>query len=188
MFIVGIGGTLRQGSSSESALRIALEPVVEAGHEVKVFAGTDLTLPLYDPDTEERTLQAVEFVNAVRAADGFVLSSPGYHGTISGLLKNALDYIEDLAREVPCYVENKPVGTIGVAYGWQAAVNTVQALRDIVHALRGWPTPYGAAINAIESRLNDGHTDDEAVAVRLRMIGQQVVGFVEMRQSVAAAR
>src|SRR5437016_5426104 len=101
MVIVGLGGTLREGSSSEAALRAALGGAASAGVETVCFAAADLDLPMYDPrDRADRPPAARRLVDAIRDCSGLVISSPGYHGTVSGLVKNALDYVEDLAEDI----------------------------------------------------------------------------------------
>ena len=94
--------------------------------------------------------KALELVEALRDADAVVVGSPGYHGAVSGLVKNALDYIEDLREDPRVYLDNTPWGCISCAYGWQAAVGTLGQLRSIGHALRAWPTPLGVAINSAD--------------------------------------
>lgn len=180
--IVGIGGTQRPGSGSEAALRTALAAAEAEGFEVAVFTGPALVLPLYDPTDPARSDVAAEMVAALRAASGVVLSSPGYHGTISGMVKNAIDYTEDLARDERVYLDGLPVGCIGVAHGWQAAVSTLGALRDVVHALRGVPTPYGAAVNAATGPFADGACRDVDVRASLELVGSQVAGLARRLQ------
>ncbi len=177
MLIVGIGGTTRPASSSETALRIALAPAELEGAEVRYFTAQDLDLPMYDPSTEVRTPKARSLVDAIRVCDGIVLSSPGYHGTVSGLVKNALDYVEDLRNESPSYFDGRAVGCIAVGYGWQGAVNTMRDLRGIVHALRGWPTPYGAAVNSALGGLSGGVCGDADLRLGLELVGRQVIDF-----------
>lgn len=144
--------------------------------------GRDLILPIYDTESTDRTDQARSLVEAIRGAHGMLIASPGYHGGISGMVKNALDYIEDLREDTHPYLHNRAVGCIAVAYGWQATVSTLQQLRQVTHALRGWPTPLGATINAQVTRFAaDGSTEDEAAAAQLATIGQQVVEFARMR-------
>ena len=82
-----------------------------------------------------------EFVEAVRAADGLVIATPGYHGPVSGLIKNALDALDGLRDDERPYLEGRAVGCIVTADGWQACGTALASLRTIVHALRGWPTP-----------------------------------------------
>src|SRR5215470_11642675 len=140
--VVGLGGTLRANSSTERALRYCLDSVERQGGRTKFFAGQDLDLPMYAPHELKRTPKALELVSALREAEAVVVGSPGYHGAVSGLVKNALDYIEDLRED--------PWGCISCAYGWQAAVGTLGQLRSIGHALRAWPTPLGVAINSAD--------------------------------------
>jgi FMN reductase len=180
--VVGIGGSLREDSQSERALRIVLAGAEEAGAKVTTISGTDLVLPFYDPALAERPPAARRLIEEIRHADGVVLVSPGYHGTISGLVKNALDYLEDLRADGRPYLDGRAVGCIAAASGWQAAVTTLTALRSIVHALRGWPTPLGAAVNSAEVLFDSaGGCSNEQVATALRTIGHQVVEFAVAR-------
>ncbi len=176
-YVVGLGGTLRPDSSSECALQIALEGARAAGATVRGFMARDLDLPFYDPQTVDRSTGARELVEALRAADGVVIASPGYHGGISGLIKNALDYVEDMVDDERVYLADIPVGCIGVAYGSQAAVSVLSGLRAIVHALRGFPTPYGASVVATPGLLTAAGCSDEQVRDRLLLVGRQVADF-----------
>jgi len=176
--VVGIGGSTRTGSQSERALQMALAAARAAGAETVAVSGADLVLPFYDPAITERTEAARRLVDAVRHADGVILSSPGYHGTVSGLVKNALDYIEDLRAAERPYLDGRAVGCIATAYGWQASVTTLTALRSIVHALRGWPTPLGVAVNSAVAHFDDsGAVSEETVVTNLNILGRQVVEF-----------
>lgn len=180
--VVGIGGSLRADSQSERALRIVLEGAAQAGAKTTVVSGADLVLPFYDPAEPARPPIARRLVEEIRAADGVVLVSPGYHGTVSGLVKNALDYIEDLRDDVRPYLDGRAVGCVAAARGWQAAVTTLTSLRSIVHALRGWPTPLGAAVNSAQVEFTgDGGCTDEKTTTTLRTIGLQVVEFATTR-------
>jgi FMN reductase len=182
--VVGIGGSMREDSQSERALRAVLEGARDAGAETVAMTGLDLVLPFYDPAVAERTEVARHLIEALRQADGVVLVSPGYHGTVSGLVKNALDYVEDLRTDPRPYLDGRAVGCVAIAQGWQATVTTLTALRSIVHALRGWPTPLGAALHSGEVQFDDhGNPSDPAVDSTLRTIGEQVVQFALDRRS-----
>ncbi|RJQ70779.1 NADPH-dependent oxidoreductase [Pseudonocardiaceae bacterium YIM PH 21723] len=171
--VVGIGGSVRADSQSERALDAALAGAEHSGATIYRFTGPDLLLPFYDPVCAERPPLARELVDRLRTADGVVLASPGYHGTVSGLVKNALDYIEDLREDERPYLHGRAVGCVATAMGWQAAVNTLTALRSIVHALRGWPTPLGVAVNTAEAGF------DGPVLDNLHAVGRQVVDFAK---------
>jgi FMN reductase len=141
-------------------------------------------IPLFDPRDPARDPNAVALIEAIRRADGIVIASPGYHGSISGLIKNALDYVEYLRDDIRPYFEGRAIGCIACASGWQATGSTLAALRAVAHALRGWPTPLGAGVNSAEIVFNqDGSCANPAVASQLGDIGRQVVQFA--RQSAA---
>jgi FMN reductase len=177
--VVGIGGTLRSNSSTERALRYCLAAVERQGGRTTLYSGKDLDLPMYSPHELDRTPKAAELVGALRDADAVVVASPGYHGSVSGLIKNALDYIEDLREDPRVYLDNTPWGCITCAYGWQAAVGTLGQLRSIGHALRAWPTPLGVAINSADQIWDEtGELIDLAVKDQLDMLATQVLSIV----------
>ncbi|WP_280416829.1 NADPH-dependent FMN reductase [Nocardia carnea] len=175
-FVVGLGGTLRAGSSTERALRHCLDAVEHRGGRTALFSGAQINLPMYNPHDPVRTPEATALVEALRAADAVIVGSPGYHGAISGLVKNALDYVEDMRTDPTVYLDNKPWGCITCAYGWQAAVGTLGQLRGIGHALRAWPTPIGVAINSAEKVWDDtGALIDTGVQGQLELLAMQVL-------------
>jgi FMN reductase len=183
-FIVGIGGTTTPDSSTEQALTVALEAAREAGARTVQFGALELVaLPHYDPARQPLSAEGARLVEAVRAADGLILASPGYHGTISGLVKNAIDYIEETAKDPRVYLDGLPIGLIATAYGWQATGGALSALRMIAHALRGWPTPLGVTINTSAKIFRDGACLDGGVRGQLQTVARQVVQFATIRHS-----
>ncbi|MFL6073320.1 MAG: NADPH-dependent FMN reductase [Mycobacteriales bacterium] len=175
--VLGIGGSTRQDSSSERALRVAAAAAARAGATVELITGRHLVLPMYDPDHPIRTDTAAAFVRALRRADALLISSPGYHGTVSGLMKNAIDYAEDLRDDARPYLTDVPVGCIAVADGWQASVSTLNTLRTCVHALRGWPSPLGATLNVAGPVFDraTGACVDQQARDQLETVARQVV-------------
>jgi FMN reductase len=179
--IVGIGGALRQGSSSERALNVSLAAVEAEGGRTLLISGSELDLPMYVPG-QHLSDRASRLLAAFRECRGIIVSSPAYHGSISGLIKNSLDYAEELRTDSRAYFDGLPIGCIACAGGWQAAGQTLAAIRTIAHALRGWPTPLGAMLNT-SSRLFDeqGNCIDAPAKAQLEAIGQQVITFVRMQ-------
>jgi FMN reductase len=176
--IVGIGGTTRPGSSTERALALALAHAARAGADTKLFGGTFLRgLPMFAPERVARTDEELALVEAVRVADGLLVASPGYHGGVSGLVKNALDLLEDLRDDERPYLDGRAVGCVVTAAGEQAGGSTLGALRSIVHALRGWPTPLGVAITGGGVFTDDGRCVVSSVSAALGVVGEQVTGF-----------
>jgi len=179
-YIVAVGGTLRPGSSTEKAMRHVLAAAANAGARTLLVSGPALNLPMYQPENPERSDLARDLVAQLALADGIILGSPGYHGSISGYVKNALDYAEDLRADARPYFSGRAVACIATAGGWPGAVHTLGALRDIVHALRGWPTPLGAAINTSEKVFDDaGVCTSPRVAQMLDLIAAEVLSFID---------
>jgi FMN reductase len=182
--IVGIGGTTAPGSSTEQALHVALRAAAAEGAEVTLFDGAALSaLPHYAPGVLASSEVGARLVAAVRGAHGLIMASPGYHGSISGLVKNAIDYVEETSKDDRVYLDGIPVGLIVTAYGWQATGSTLATMRSIVHALRGWPTPLGAGIRSVSGMFKDNHCTDPASDSQLALVGKQVVEFARLRRA-----
>ena len=184
--IVGVGGTSRSGSSSEKALTISLRAAAAVGAEALLISGPELNLPMYNPGDAHRTEAAQRLIEAFRRCDGIIIASPGYHGSVSGLVKNALDYVEDMRSDSRVYFDGVAVGCIACAAGWQAAGHTLATLRSIAHALRGWPTPLGVALNTSVNLFDEAGGCIEASAnSQLEAVGRQVVEFALQRRGLA---
>ncbi|WP_394763060.1 NADPH-dependent FMN reductase [Phenylobacterium sp.] len=180
--IVGIGGTPRAGSSTERALGLALQSAQAAGARVQLFGGEFLErLPHFNPGPAGPSPEQAELAEAVRAADGIILATPGYHGSLSGVVKNALDTLELTAKDSRPYFDGRPVGIIVTAGGAQAGGATLMAVRGIIHAMRGWPTPFGAALNASNLFDEAGECREAKDAAQLAMVAEQVMEFASMR-------
>jgi FMN reductase len=185
--ILCIGGTTRVGSSTEKALRYVARVVEQLGAVPMVLAGPELVLPNYSVDNPERTAEAKELIQALRNCDGLVIGSPGYHGNYSGLVKNVLDYAEDLAHEPQPYLAGKPVGCIASAFGWQAIGTTLVGLRSVIHSLKGWNAPTGVSINSTQKIFDDSGAVIQAdVRSEIDEMARQIVQFARMKQSWAA--
>lgn len=186
-FVVGIGGTTKVRSSPEKALKHALALAAAQGADTELFDGPSIHLPMYAAESGERPPDVQRLIAALRRADGVIIATPCYHGSVSGLLKNALDYVEDMAQDPHPYFDGRAVGLIVCGSGWQSTAITLSALRSIVHALRGWPTPMGVAINTAHKTFDEQDAVIEETAVRqIGILVNQVVDFAQMRCGAAA--
>jgi FMN reductase len=181
--IVGIGGSPGPESLTGRLLRACLGLVASAGSRTEVFDGLRLAeLPVFDPHRRDREDTTAELLGAVRRADAVVLATPGYHGAMSGLVKNALDHLEPLAADERPYLDGRAVGVIVCSAGWQACGTALVSARSAVHALRGWPTPFGVTVNSAEQ-----DADDVRVAGALQILAGQLLEFTAWRAAARAA-
>lgn len=186
-FIVGLGGTTRPGSTSERALQVALARANALGCETLLIGGAQLPTDVFDPTRPERSPAALYLVDALRRADGVLIATPAYHGGISGLVKNALDFTEDMRGDARVYLAGRAVGCIVCADGAQAMGSTLGALRAVVHALRGWPTPFGATLNAGAKPFGaPGQAADPAALQACELVADEVVQFANWVHSRSA--
>jgi FMN reductase len=180
--VVGIGGTLREGSTSLGALRRALAASGEAGAEVELLDLNELKLPMYEPrkSLDEYGHDARRLIDAVSGADALLLSTAAYHGTLAGVTKNALDYVQFLGKEERPYFDGKVVGLITTAGGEQAAAKANAAMVHVVHALRGIVAPLMVGVTRAWQRTDDsGEITDENYGRRLDDLGWLVVDLAQ---------
>lgn len=177
--VVGLGGSLAVNSRSHEALRRALEGAEDAGAETLLLDIRELDLPMYNPDEKGLTETASTLVESCYSADGLVWSSPLYQGTISGSLKNALDWLHVLGERDPPYLHDKVIGLVCAAGGTQGlqAINTMEFC---VRALRGWAVPYVVPVGSVARVFDhDGRIVDRTVETQLETLGSEVVRVAE---------
>lgn len=185
--VLGIGGTTRNLSSSEKSLRFALQIADKCGATTRFIGGDKLPGEIYDPTSPDRSANAETLLAEVRKANVLLVSTPSYHGSISGHIKNTLDYLEDLRSDVRPYLNDVPVGIICCAMGWQAGGATLSAMRSVIHSLRGWPTPLGVIVNtAITTFGADYRCSDEAVEKQIRAMVLQAMQFAAEKTLIAS--
>ena len=180
--VVGIGGTLREGSTSIGALRRALEAAGEAGAETRLLDLRVLDLPMYEPGRPLADFgpEAERLIEEVREADALLISTAAYHGTLAGVTKNAMDFTQFLARDERPYLEGRVVGLISTSGGERAASNTTDAMVHVVHALRGVVAPSIVTIPMARQRSDgEGNITDESYGGRLDRLGRLVVEMAE---------
>jgi FMN reductase len=178
--ILGLGGSLRHTSTSRAALQQALAGAVAAGAETSLLDLRELDLPMYNPDGDDPGEAAAELIESCYSADGLIWSSPLYQGTISGALKNALDWLHGLGQRDPPYLHDKVIGLVSAAGGTQGlqAINTMEFA---VRALRGWAVPYVVPIASADRVFEaSGRIQDKSVGAQLSMLGREVVRVVEL--------
>jgi NAD(P)H-dependent FMN reductase len=168
--IVGISGSLRPESYSAQALNLVTTRVRALGAEVEILDLRTMSLPFCDGTDEYRDYPDVEKLRkAVKEADGLILVTPEYHGSVSGVLKNALDLMgfEELSDKV--------TGLISVL-GGQSNSNALNDLRTIMRWVHAWVIPEQIAIaQAWKAFDRDGKLLDEKLSQRFDQFAQSLV-------------
>ncbi len=182
--IVGVGGSTGSTSVTTLLLRSCLDLTAAQGAQTLLVPVERLAeLPIFGTNGSSVPPAAEELLAAVRDADAVVIGTPGYHGGMSGLVKNALDHLELLRDDPRPYLDGRAVGVIVAAAGWQACGTALVSVRSAVHALRGWPTPFGVTVNSAEQVPDAAGRFDARVSGALQILADQLMEFVSWQQA-----
>lgn len=157
-------------------LELALDLSAAGGATTELIDVAALGLPVYTADNPASGPEVQALLAALRRSNGVIISTPGYHGGPSGLIKNALEYVEWMSADDRPYLDGRAIGLIVTAAGLQASVSALMAMRSTVHALRGWPTPLGVPVNTADTPVPTG---EPSVINRVAIMAGQVVDFAE---------
>lgn len=154
--IVGLGGSLHANSTNLFALKHALQAAEDAGAQTDLLDLNTLEIPLFRPKQSyaNQPNDVKEMIERIKDADGLIFSTAAYHGTLAGVTKNALDYLEYLRTGDLPYLDKKVVGLIATAGGEIAGVNSINTMVQIVHALRGTVIPLSVPIAHAKKNVN----------------------------------
>jgi FMN reductase len=181
---VGICGSLRPNGWTSAGLKIALAGAEEKGATAELLDLRDYDLPFCtggDIDSIEGKAGVQRLRQKVFEASGIILATPNYHGSLSGVLKNALDLMS--MREF----EGKVVGLIGVSGGRMGGAATLNALRAIGRTLHAWVIPSEAWIYDADSAFTeDGRIKDRGSDQRFRDVGRKIARLTRMLASKEA--
>ena len=159
--VVGIIGSLRQGSYSALALKEAVNIVESLGATVDILDLREMQLPFCNGGDEYPDYPDVEILREkVKTADALILATPEYHGSVSGVMKNTLDL---MSFE---HLSGKVTGIISVL-GGQSNSNALNELRIIIRWVHGWVIPEQIAIGqAWKAFDKEGKLNDEKLSQR----------------------
>jgi NAD(P)H-dependent FMN reductase len=167
--ILGVSGSMRGGSHSLKALEHVLKIASEKyGANVKVLNLKETQMPAYDPDSGfEDSREMKEATEAVNWADAFVLASPDYHGSMSGVMKNFLDHFWQ-------EFSGKTFGYIVASH--EKGLTVMDQMRTAVRQCYGWSMPYGVSVNG-EQDITGGRVSNPRIEKRLGMLARDLAVY-----------
>ncbi|WP_253736395.1 NADPH-dependent FMN reductase [Halohasta salina] len=175
--VVALVGSLREGSYTRLATNRALQGVDAAGGRGELLDLREYDLPPLNTDRDEPG-DSQRLVDRVGTADAIILASPMYHGSYSGVLKNAIDYcgFDEF--------EGKTVGLLAVS-GGSFPITTLEHLRSVCRALDSWVLPHQAAVPNVGSAFENGEFVDEGTEKRVDTLGRRVVEYADIEPDPA---
>ena len=164
--VLGIGSSLRGNASSTTALSVALNLANKYGAETRLFDLRQNKLPLYDPEENNSSPEIKKIKDDVVWTDALILSTPDYHGSMSGAMKNFLDYFW-------AEFAGKTFGYICTSH--EKGLTAMDQMRTAVRQCYGWSMPYGVSLNDRED-FTDGKMNPKLES-RLDMLARDIVVY-----------
>ncbi len=170
--ILGVSGSLRNGSTTLTLVNKTLEFAREAGAETRLLDLREYPLPLYEAHESYKENALVErMMKVVEECDALVLGSPEYHSCMSGAMKNFMDF---LYREFA----GKVFGLVSATGGSQG-IGCFDSMRASVQACHGWVLPYVTAANGRDIS-EAGEITNPRTLDRLRRMGRDLAFYAPL--------
>ena len=164
--ILGVASSMRNGSFSSLALKLVLNFARKDGVETQLLELRETPLPMFYSQEDED--DAIKKVKAqVKWADAFVLATPDYHGSMSGAMKNFLDYFwSDFAGKLFGYI----------CASHEKGLTVMDQMRTAIRQCYGWSMPYGVSTNGDED-FENGNVKNTQIRLRLEMLSRDLITY-----------
>lgn len=160
---------MRKNSVSTNALRSVLEIIsTKYETEVRLVNLFETELPMYRPSTGFENENVKKVTSDVNWANAFLLASPDYHGSMSGTMKNFLDFFwkEFSGRTFGYIVSSHEKG-----------LTVMDQMRTAVRQCYAWSLPYGVSINEREDFNQYGQIISKRLQTRMEMLARDLVVY-----------
>jgi NAD(P)H-dependent FMN reductase len=170
--VLGVGSSMRKRSFGTKALKIVLERMEKLDAETHLLDLRKVKMPTFNPNSSMQSGNRLkEITGEVNWADVFILTTPDYHGSMSGPMKNFLDhYWQEFA--------GKTFGYICASH--EKALTVMDQMRTAVRQCYGWSLPYGIAVNGEEDFNEAGEIVSSLLTKRLRMLARDLIVYGEL--------
>ncbi|MGA7009757.1 MAG: NAD(P)H-dependent oxidoreductase [Nitrososphaeraceae archaeon] len=165
--VLGVGSSMRQGSYSTTALNMILDMAKGNEAETKLLDLRQTNLPMLYAAKDD-THEIGQVTELVEWADAYILATPDYHGSMSGSLKNFLDYFwSEFA--------GKTFGYIVASH--EKGLTVMDQMRTAVRQCYGWSIPYGISINPEDDFNDKKEVINRKLWSRLDMLARDLVVY-----------
>jgi NAD(P)H-dependent FMN reductase len=170
--VLGVGSSMRKRSFGTKALKIVLERMEKLEAETHLLDLRKVKMPTFNPNSSMQSGNRLkEITGEVNWADVFILTTPDYHGSMSGPMKNFLDhYWQEFA--------GKTFGYICASH--EKGLTVMDQMRTAVRQCYGWSLPYGISVNGEEDFNEAGEIVSSLLTKRLRMLARDLIVYGEL--------
>ncbi|QMU55153.1 MAG: NADPH-dependent oxidoreductase [Nitrosopumilus sp.] len=165
--ILGVASSMREISYSTQVLKLALEKAEKNGSETRILNLRELQLPMYHPE-QNNSPELDRVTEHVKWADAFILASPDYHGSMSGVMKNFLDFFwSDFAGKTFGYV----------CASHEKGLTVMDQMRTAIRQCYGWSMPYGVSVNSDQDFDKQGNVTGKNILSRIETLGRDLTVY-----------
>ena len=177
--IIALAGSLRANSFNKQLVKVAAKGAEEAGADVQVVDLADFNIPLFSEDLEAEGTPAgvIDLKHLFAQSQGILLASPEYNGSITGVLKNALDWLSRPSKEadIGSAFQGKVAGIMATSPGGLGGIRGLNHTRDILFNLGVLVNPKQLAVpSAYQVFDEQGNIKDEEMEKRAKDLGAQI--------------
>jgi NAD(P)H-dependent FMN reductase len=167
--VLGVSSSMREGSFGTRSLKIVLDAAQKYEARTRLLELRKMRLPPFNPDSlMQSDIKMQKVTGDVNWADAFLLVSPDYHGSISGSMKNFLDYYwEEFAGKMFGYI----------CTSHEKGLTVMDQMRTAVRQCYGWSLPYGISVNGEEDFNEVGEVINSVLHKRLKMLARDLVVY-----------
>ena len=167
--VLGVSSSMRESSFSAMGLKITLEKIKEIGSEVEFLDLRTTNLPMfYSTNNDENKTVISAVTDKVKNSDAFILATPDYHGSMSGSMKNFLDYYwSEFAGKLFGYI----------CASHEKGLTAMDQMRTAVRQCYGWSMPYGVSINGEEDFDGNRKITNQNLEARINMLARDITVY-----------
>lgn len=182
--ILAFAGSLRKDSFNKRLVKIAAKGAQDAGGEVTYIDLADYPMPMFNEDIEAASGMdptARKFKELMINADGILLSSPEYNGSVSGALKNAIDWASRPEKgEIPLVAfKDKPIQLMSASPGGLGGIRGLIHLRGMLGGIQMLVMPQQHCVAQAHTVMDkDGNLNDEKQREIVLGLGRKLVETV----------
>ena len=182
--ILAFAGSTRKESVNKRLVQIALKAAKDAGAEVTFADLAAYQMPLYCQEYEEvhgMPDTVIALKKLMNSNDGFLIASPEYNGSLTGVLKNTIDWMSrpyaDESR-LACF-DGKVAGIMAASPGGLGGLRGLSHLRTILAGIGTFVLPNHVAVGHSGTNLvNDESIKDEKLQQAITTLSTELVRVV----------
>lgn len=175
--ILGLGGSVRANSINRRLLRLMLAEAEALGAVIEIADVHTMQLPIFNQEIplDEQPQQLMWLIEQMKLADGFIICSPTYLGSLSGAVKNTLDSLHLAHGEPRVYFDGRPVALASFGYFGQA--NVISSLAFVTRVMGASVVPESVIVTANEADFDPAIITSDPVR---QQISRTIAHLLEM--------